>query len=51
MLPGGNCPTTFRVQQLGLLTLCGTMFLARQSSFFKVNYFRLQCLLTSELQL
>lgn len=32
MLPGGNCPIIFRAQQLGLLILGGTMFLARQSS-------------------
>lgn len=32
MLPGGNCPIIFRAQQLGLLILGGTVFLARQSS-------------------
>lgn len=31
MLPGGNCPIIFRVQQLGLLILGGTMFSVRQS--------------------
>lgn len=35
MLPGGNCPIIFRVQQLGLLILGGTMFLARQSSLLQ----------------
>ena len=35
MLPGGNCPIIFRVQQLGSLILGGTMFLARQSSLLQ----------------